>query len=117
MTNQNNKDGLLPYHSLDDYYKDYSKTLQIAMKVICFIIPIFVAIFIGYMVAKAATPTIEGAAIWLGVVVALISYGIIAFVSWLVVSYFSKMFDIISNMAHNIEYIAWISGDDEDDEN
>lgn len=111
MANYNRNDGIVPVHSLEDYYAGYAKTLRVANRIICFIIPIFIAIFIGYFFITSLKWNA-----WLGILGAMGSYGCIAFISWLIFSYITKIFDILSLMAHNVEYIAWMVGDDEEDD-
>lgn len=110
-TNYNRSDGIVPVHSLDDYYAGYAKTLRVAMRIICFVIPIFLAIFIGYFLIQNLTWNP-----WLAILASIGSYGCIAFISWLIFSYITKIFDILSLMAHNVEYIAWMVGDEDDED-
>ncbi len=104
---QNRTDGIVPVHSLEDYYAGYAKTLRIATNIICFIFPIVAAVFLGIFTFKII-------GIWLSILAALASYGCMAFIAWLIFSYITKIFDILSLMAHNVEYIAWMVGDDEE---
>ena len=110
MATYTRTDGIVPVHSLDDYYAGYAKTLRVANRIICFIVPIFVAIILGYFFI-----TNLGWNPWLAILAGIGSYGCIAFISWLIFSYITKIFDILSLMAHNVEYIAWMVGDEDEE--
>lgn len=103
-------DGIVPVHSLEDYYAGYAKTLRIATNIICFILPIVAAVFMGIFTYGFVKN------MWIAILAAIASYGCLAFLAWLIFSYITKIFDILSLMAHNVEYIAWMIGDDEEEE-
>jgi hypothetical protein len=104
----NKSEGIVPVHSLEDYYAGYAKTLKVATNIICFVLPIFVSVFMCILFIKNFNWNA-----WLSVLAAIGSYGCMAFIAWLIFSYITKIFDILSLMAHNVEYIAWMIGDDD----